>query len=97
MRLTCLIQVVHRDCSPFDSRGGTVAHAYGPIAGIGGDLHFDEAEIWIKHIKGMKLFLVPIHPKNTKAIMFPLYSYDDPNRFHLPTDGICDIQSLCGD
>lgn len=38
-------QGAHRDAIPCDGRGGTIACAYGPGAGLGGDSHFDEAEI----------------------------------------------------
>ncbi|KAM9079877.1 LOW QUALITY PROTEIN: macrophage metalloelastase-like [Megaptera novaeangliae] len=97
---------VHEDFSSFDGRGGLLAHAFGPGPGIGGDAHFDEAEIWTKSYKGTNLFLVAVHAfghslglghsNDPKAIMFPTYRYTDYNTFHLSADDIHGFQSLCG-
>ncbi|XP_066216841.1 macrophage metalloelastase [Saccopteryx leptura] len=104
-----MIQFAHRehgDFYPFDGKSGVIAHAFGPGSGIGGDAHFDEAEIWTKTYKGINLFLVAVHEfghslglhhsTDRKAIMFPTYSYVNPNTFQLSDDDVQSIQSLYG-
>ncbi|XP_040590709.1 macrophage metalloelastase [Mesocricetus auratus] len=97
---------VHGDYSPFDGRGGTIAHAFYPGPGIQGDAHFDEAETWSKGSRGINLFLVAVHElghslglqhsNNPNSIMYPAYIYVNPNTFRLSADDIQSIQSLYG-
>ncbi|KAG9263109.1 collagenase 3-like [Astyanax mexicanus] len=97
----------HGDYYPFDGPGGTLAHAFAPSAGIGGDAHFDEDELFTSSsTKGYLLFLVAAHEfghslglshsSDPGALMYPTYSYRDPNTFVLPRDDVNGIQSLYG-
>ncbi|KAI4877796.1 hypothetical protein NFI96_012650 [Prochilodus magdalenae] len=95
------------DNNPFDGRGGTLAHAFAPGSGIGGDAHFDDDETFTSSSsRGIVLFLVAAHEfghslglghSNVQgALMFPTYSFVDPARFVLPRDDVIGIQSLYG-
>ncbi|EMP37967.1 Macrophage metalloelastase [Chelonia mydas] len=96
----------HGDSSPFDGRGGTLAHAFAPGSGLGGDAHFDEGEKWSQDHRGTNLFLVAAHEfghslglghSNVQgALMYPIYRYWDPNTFSLPADDRQGIQKLYG-
>uniref|UniRef100_A0A8C5Q8T5 Peptidase metallopeptidase domain-containing protein n=1 Tax=Leptobrachium leishanense TaxID=445787 RepID=A0A8C5Q8T5_9ANUR len=96
----------HRDSSSFDGPGGTLAHAYAPGGGIGGDAHFDEDERWSSNSQGVNLFLVAAHEfghslglshsDDRRALMFPMYRYVNPNTFRLSQDDVRGIQSLYG-
>jgi hypothetical protein len=63
---------------------GTLGHAYNPGPGLGGDVHFDEAEAWTDgESSGINLQWVAIHEfghafgighsTSQSAIMFPTY------------------------
>ncbi|XP_050836046.1 matrilysin [Serinus canaria] len=96
----------HGDWSPFDGRGGTLAHAFPPGGGIGGDAHFDDDEKWSDVNQDVNLFLVAAHEfghslglahSNVRgALMYPLYSYQNPQTFTLPADDRRGIQKLYG-
>ncbi|XP_029956629.1 collagenase 3-like [Salarias fasciatus] len=97
----------HGDYYPFDGPGGTLAHAFAPSSGIGGDAHFDEDETFtFRSNRGFNLFLVAAHEfghslglshsDDPGALMYPTYSYRNPDTFVLPRDDVNGIQSLYG-
>ncbi|KAM9321160.1 uncharacterized protein PAF06_005716 [Gastrophryne carolinensis] len=97
---------VHNDYYPFDGAHGTLAHAFAPGNGIGGDAHFDEDETWTNGSRGYNLFLVAahefghslglLHSNDPSALMYPTYHFVEPSEFHLPEDDLRGIQSLYG-
>ncbi|KAM4547134.1 collagenase 3-like [Fundulus diaphanus] len=97
----------HGDFYPFDGPDGTLAHAFAPSPGIGGDAHFDDDETFtFRSTAGYVLFMVAAHEfghsmglshsDDPGALMYPLYSYQDPDTFILPQDDVRGIQSLYG-
>ncbi|KFP31016.1 Interstitial collagenase [Colius striatus] len=96
----------HGDFYSFDGPGGTLAHAYPPSSGIGGDAHFDEDENWTKFTtyNGYNLFLVAAHELGHSlglghsnvfgALMYPIYMARDTRNYRLPQDDIDGIQAL---
>ncbi|XP_058884077.1 matrix metalloproteinase-20-like [Acipenser ruthenus] len=96
----------HGDAYPFDGPRGTLAHAFAPAEGLGGDTHFDGDESWTMGTSGFNLFTVAAHElghalglahsREPSALMYPTYKYRNPKGFKLPTDDVRGIQSLYG-
>ncbi|KAL2088851.1 hypothetical protein ACEWY4_015750 [Coilia grayii] len=97
----------HGDGYPFDGPDGTLAHAFAPASGIGGDAHFDDDETFtFSSTAGYNLFLVAAHEfghslglshsNDPGALMYPTYIQRDVDRFVLPQDDVKGIQSLYG-
>ncbi|XP_069496412.1 matrix metalloproteinase-20-like [Ambystoma mexicanum] len=96
----------HGDSYPFDGPRGTLAHAFAPGEGLGGDTHFDNAEKWTAGTNGFNLFTVAAHEfghalglahsTDPSALMYPTYRYQHPAGFRLPKDDAKGIQALYG-
>ncbi|XP_020667510.3 matrix metalloproteinase-20 [Pogona vitticeps] len=96
----------HGDSYPFDGPRGTLAHAFAPGEGLGGDTHFDNAEKWTMGMNGFNLFTVAAHEfghalglahsSDPSALMYPTYKYQHPFGFRLPKDDVKGIQALYG-
>ncbi|KAF7663043.1 hypothetical protein LDENG_00220000 [Lucifuga dentata] len=97
----------HDDFYPFDGPNGSVAHAFAPAPGIGGDVHFDNDEIFTyRSTKKFDLFHVAAHEfghslgldhsDDTSALMHPTFRKINPDTFILPPDDVNGIQSLYG-
>ncbi|CAJ1064574.1 collagenase 3a [Xyrichtys novacula] len=97
----------HGDYYPFDGPDGTLAHAFAPSPGIGGDAHFDDDETFtFRSTTGYVLFMVAAHEfghslgmshsDDPGALMYPVYTYKNPDTFVLPRDDVNGIQHLYG-
>uniref|UniRef100_A0A3P8YM85 Peptidase metallopeptidase domain-containing protein n=1 Tax=Esox lucius TaxID=8010 RepID=A0A3P8YM85_ESOLU len=98
----------HEDFFPFDGPNGVLAHAFKPGEGMGGDVHFDEDEIWTmgQSKPGCNLFTVAAHEighslglshsKDPLSLMYPDYKYYNSSKYTLPQDDMLGIQALYG-
>uniref|UniRef100_UPI003AAD47D6 matrix metalloproteinase-20-like n=1 Tax=Centroberyx gerrardi TaxID=166262 RepID=UPI003AAD47D6 len=95
----------HGDLYPFDGPRGTLAHAFGPGEGIGGDTHFDDAEHWTTGQQGFNLYLVAAHEfghalglkhsRNPESLMYPTYKSPRPVNL-LSREDVANINALYG-
>ncbi|XP_066501095.1 matrix metalloproteinase-20 [Hoplias malabaricus] len=98
----------HGDFFPFDGPKGVLAHAFEPGEDIGGDVHFDDDELWTvgRRQSGYDLFTVAAHElghslglshsKDPSALMFPKYKFLNSVKYKLSEDDILGIQTLYG-
>ncbi|CAP21608.2 Protein CBG00098 [Caenorhabditis briggsae] len=95
----------HEDGEPFDGKGNILAHAFFPR--YGGDVHFDEDEMWSANkSKGVDLYAVAVHEighslglkhsANHLSIMAPFYKQYTGNVMHLHQDDIQAVKRLYG-
>ncbi|XP_007245967.4 matrix metalloproteinase-20 isoform X2 [Astyanax mexicanus] len=99
----------HGDFFAFDGPKGVLAHAFEPGEGMGGDMHFDDDELWTvgnRKSVGYNLFTVAAHElghslglshsKDPSALMFPKYTFLNAATYKLPEDDTLGIQALYG-
>ncbi|KAM9318642.1 stromelysin-1-like [Pholidichthys leucotaenia] len=97
------VTYAHGDLYPFDGPRGTLAHAFGPGYGIGGDTHFDDAERWTARDAGFNLFVVAAHEfghalglkhsRNPESLMYPNYRASRPASL-LSREDVANINAL---
>ncbi|XP_067363858.1 matrix metalloproteinase-20-like [Channa argus] len=93
----------HGDMYPFDGPRGTLAHAFGPGLGVGGDTHFDDDERWSAGERGFNLFVVAAHEfghalglkhsRHPESLMYPTYKSSRPANL-LSIEDIVNINRL---
>ncbi|XP_078142543.1 collagenase 3 [Centroberyx gerrardi] len=96
----------HEDGSPFDGKGGILAHAFLPGIGVGGDVHFDVDEDWSFNATGFNLFAVAVHEfghalglphsPDPGAVMYPSYNFVAEPDLQLSFRDVKDVQHMYG-
>ncbi|MED6236281.1 hypothetical protein ATANTOWER_006948 [Ataeniobius toweri] len=97
------VTYAHGDFYPFDGPRGTLAHAFGPGMGAGGDTHFDDDEHWTAGGTGFNLFVVAAHEfghalglkhsRNPESLMYPTYKTFRPTNL-LSREDVANIKAL---
>ncbi|XP_072248964.1 matrix metalloproteinase-20 [Leuresthes tenuis] len=97
------VTYAHGDLYPFDGPGGTLAHAFGPGLGAGGDTHFDDNERWTAGETGFNLLVVAAHEfghalglkhsRNPESLMYPTYKTSHPANL-LSREDVANINAL---